>query len=157
MIPEAVTLTTMALAMGTYGRMAGPIEAGMIRDRINSGLGEDLDHGALLTFRVILGAAVTAVHALAYAWFLHLDDRAAWGTVGLHALRLIAMGWASFTILHRLSLNSAREKPWWYCAPGNVYDRAYLLITRGNVKAAGVTMYVVEALVAAVTITSLWW
>lgn len=185
MTPEAVTIATMALAMGTYGRTAGLIEAGMIRDRINSGLGEDLDHGALLTFRVILGAAVTAVHALAYAWFLHLDDRAAWGTVGLHALRLIAMGWASFTILHRLSLNSARKLPWWYCAPGNNYDWRFITLFLGwtikgkrrreiakhehadnwnryptyrtSIRKAGTAMFVFEGLVAAVTITSLWW
>lgn len=157
MIAEHTTLATMALAMGTFGLMAGLIEAGMIRDRINSGLDGDLDHGALLTFRVILGAAVAAVLALAYAWFLYLDDRAAWGTVGLHALRLVAMGWASFTIAHRLSLNSARKKQWWYCAPGNAYDRVFLWVMGGDVKAASTAMFAFEGLVAAVTIWSLWW
>lgn len=157
MIPETVTIATMALAMGTYGRIAAANEAAMIRDRIDAGLDEDLDHGALFRERIAIGATITLVLSLAYAWFLSLDGRAAVLTILAHALRLAAFGWASFTILHRLSLNSARELPWWYCAPGNVYDRAYLLITRGNVKVAGVTMYVVEAYVAAVTITSLWW
>lgn len=185
MIPEAVTLATMALAMGTYGRIAAANEAAMIRDRINAGIDEEIDHGALLRERIAIGATITVVLSLAYAWFLNLDGRAAVLTILAHALRLAAFGWASFTILHRLSLNSARGKPWWYCAPGNNYDWrfitlflgwiikgkrrremakeehafgwAHLPIYRANIRKAGTAMYAFEGLVAAVTIVSLWW
>ena len=157
MIPEAVTIATIALAMGTYGRIAAMNEAAMIRDRIDAGINEDLDHGALLRERIAVGAIITLVLSLAHAWFLNLDGRVAVPTILAHALRLAAFGWASFTILHRLSLNSARKLPWWYCAPGNNYDRVFLWVMGGNVKAASTAMYAFEALVAAITITSLWW
>lgn len=215
MIPEAVTLATMALAMGTYGRIAAANEAAMIRDRIDAGINEDLDHGALLRERIAIGATITLVLSMAYAWFLNLDGRAAVLTILAHALRLSAFGWASFTVTHRLSLNSAREFPWWYCAPGNVYDRAWLMLAiwvermltgetdrytlkdaayilgrhselwaratsqfpgslhirsddrptivayplwyRRMVRAAGITMFAFESLVAGITLWSLWW
>lgn len=182
MIPEAVTITTMALAMGTYGRIAGPSEAQDIRDRINAGIDEDLDHAPLLRERIAVGAIITLVLSLAYAWFLNLDGRVAVPTIIAHALRLAAFGWASFTIDHRLALNSARKKPWWYCAPGNNYDWRFIKLiggysAKGRAAAkqshaalfagsvfypamlykAGVAMFAFEGLVAAVTIWSLWW
>lgn len=157
MIAEATTLLNVALAMGVAARIGAREEAKAIRDRINAGIDEDLDHGELLRERLLIGGIATAALALAYAWLLHLDDRAAWAAVGIHTLRLIACGWAAFTITHRLALNGERGKAWWYCAPGNVYDRMYLWVARGNVKVAGVTMYVVEGLVATVTAWSLWW
>lgn len=185
MIPEAVTITTMALAMGTYGRIAGPSEAQDIRDRINAGIDEDLDHAPLLRERIAVGAIITLVLSLAYAWFLNLDGRVAVPTIIAHALRLAAFGWASFTIAHRLTINSARVFPWWYCAPGNNYDWRFITLFLGwtvkgkrrremakeahadnwrrfptyrtSIRNAGIAMFSVEGLVAGITAWSLWW
>lgn len=182
MIPEAVTLATMALAMGAFGCIAGLSEADDIFYRINAGVDEDLDHGALLRERIAVGAIITLVLSLAYAWFLNLDGRAAVLPVLVHPLRLVATGWAWFTITHRLALNSARKKPWWYCAPGNNYDWRFIKLisgysAKGRAAAkqshaalfagsvfypkmlykAGVTMFAFEGLVAGITLWSLWW
>ena len=182
MIPEIITLITMALAMSNFGRTAGLIEAGTIRDRINAGIDEDLDHAPLLRERIAVGAAITLAISLAYAWFLNLDGRAAVLPVLVHPLRLVATGWAWFTITHRLALNSARKKPWWYCAPGNNYDWRFIKLisgysAKGRAAAkqshaalfagsvfypkmlykAGVAMFAFEGLVAEITMWSLWW
>jgi len=107
--------------------------------------GKPVDHGELLTWRVII---------LGAAWLVVvLGAGLTWA-----AIPLATLTWASFTILHRLLLNRMREHfPWWYVSPSNVYDRLWLGLTGGRVKAAGIATYCFELTVLAASVWAYIW
>lgn len=127
---------------------AGNDEAEEIARNIAMNINEDLPHDEMLIQRIEwIGSVWTAV-GLMMGWWV------SWWL----PLPLAAIAWAVFTVRHRYALNRARKIfPWWYVADGNVYDRVFLNITGGRVKAAGLVAYAFEVLVAAGAVVVAMW
>ena len=136
---DYIALGTMLLTAAMWAQFFAHME----RDLIATG--RPLDHGELLTWRVII---------LGAAWLVVvLGAGLAWA-----AIPLATLTWASFTMLHRFLLNRMRQHlPWWYVSPSNVYDRLWIGLTGGRFKAAGIAAYCFELTVLAASVGAYIW
>lgn len=140
---DYIAIGMMGLVIGAVARFMAAHERDLIARATMTG--KPVDHGELLTWRVIiLGAAwLVAVLGAGLTWA---------------AIPLAILTWASFTILHRFLLNKMREHfPWWYVSPSNVYDRLWIGLTGGRVKAAGIAAYCFELTVLAASVGAYIW
>lgn len=94
-IPFAIML---ALASGTQ-------EAYAINQRIRTGNLQELPHASLALLRIVL----FLIAAVAIILFCRLHV--------LHLVPMALLTYGSFAPLHRVVLNTLRQKPWWHMGP----------------------------------------
>lgn len=158
---DYATLIALA-ALGGWAywnaRRMAQAEAEVIAENIEHGFDEELPHDELVWWRIewVGSGWIAAWMILAAVLLLGLDG--SWKVALSLGVPLACVAWAVFTVTHRYTLNKARKHfPWWYVADGNVYDRVFLNITGGRVKAAGLVAYAFEVLVAAAGVTVAMW
>lgn len=141
-----------------YATHAGKDEAEQIARNIALNINEDLPHDELLMQRIGTIGVVWVVLWMFLGAIMVIALKSHWSDGVLIGVPLAALAWAMFTLRHRYALNRARTHfPWFYVADGNVYDRVYLNITGGRVKAAGLLAYAFEVLVAAGAVVLAMW
>ena len=140
---DYIALGMMLLTAAMWAQFFAHMERDIIAQATITG--NPVDHGELLMWRVII---------LGAAWLVVvLGAGLTWA-----AIPLATLTWAAFTMLHRFLLNRMREHfPWWYVSTSNVYDRFWLGLTGGRVKAAGIAAYCFEITTLAASVGAYIW
>lgn len=162
MTPEELSTLIALAVLGGWShcnaRHMAKEEAWKIAENIEQGFDEDLPHDELVWWRIEWVGSGWIAAWMILAAVLLMVLHASWAVALWLGVPLACVAWAVFTGTHRYALNKARKHfPWFYVADGNVYDRFYLNITGGRVKAAGLAAYAFEVLVAAAGITLALW
>lgn len=141
-IRQAVELTIgivlcLAALCFYFGRAQGLSDALEIERRLLQVKPEDLDHGALLIFRVIVCGGLVGVAMIVETWG---QDWTGW-TI-LDCIYMAGVAFGSFTPVHRYTLNKARGLAASYISKSNGYDSFWLYIA--SLPTAGTLAYAFE-------------
>lgn len=140
---DYIAIEPLILLAGVAATYFAQYEADLIRAATRTG--KPINHGELLTWRVIIMGA---------AWAVVCFGAEAWRA----SIPMAFAAWAWFTITHRFCLNKMRKAfPWWYVSASNVYDRFWLGLTGGRVKPAGIAAYCFELTVLAASVWAYIW